>query len=603
MGSKTKQRFLTALKIVLFNLVVLVGIDYLFYQRWVAKMMAALPNRSLEQMTIASGLPKALVHSLGSFAVDSPERRIFLSMPLKRGDRVRIGAFGDSFTYGDETEGGLDFPTLLANLFKENGFDNVDVLNFGSSGHGFGQAYRIWDQVARNYELNFVLLGPQCFQTVRDETFNVRARTADRGQSPTLHGRYIVDGDDVTFIDVAEPFELKERFESYYRFFPRWNYLRYDRNPPAFLQSLLPDGKTLPNPFYYSTLSAEDEIHHIHRVLLNRMLQDPAQIVLLHEDPRIARFVRETFPTRMVAESLAAPNGVLFSRPGGHHSAAGNLAVARAFFDVLTARDSIRSQIVEFDNEPPSYDSTGPWEGFDSFARVELRVAGETAAVMLELTDPPVERKPFDFHSRNIKSMLALKSKNLPLVESVFLPLEFEIRSGLPLTLEVTVGRTQRKKLRIPLGAVTLASAEAPIGYVVVSGLSVMTELSTERNERGEMYLGIDGVDLDQKQLRSGRILLGEAPIYDVTADLQLVPIGRTVGYFLPAPSTLVDVERLPASGNVSLAFVGDHVREISFGRFVHQIKESEYSRTGLHQLIRRSASRPTQAEVVRDGN
>ena len=72
-----------------------------------------------------------------------------------------------------------------------------------------------------------------------------------------------------------------ERFGEYFRFLPRWRYLRYDRNPPPLALALVPRNRTLPNPFYYHSGTAEEESYATYRILLRRMADSGAQIVLL----------------------------------------------------------------------------------------------------------------------------------------------------------------------------------------------------------------------------------------------------------------------------------------------------------------------------------
>lgn len=66
---------------------------------------------------------------------------------------VRIGCFGDSFTWGDEVADGNDYPALLAALFSRAGAPHVEVLNFGNTAFGFNQTYVMREDVGRRYEL------------------------------------------------------------------------------------------------------------------------------------------------------------------------------------------------------------------------------------------------------------------------------------------------------------------------------------------------------------------------------------------------------------------------------------------------------------------
>jgi hypothetical protein len=52
---------------------------------------------------------------------------------------IRIGCFGDSFTYGDETKDGYEYPALLKNIFKEQGFSNIEVINIRKKNNEFFQ--------------------------------------------------------------------------------------------------------------------------------------------------------------------------------------------------------------------------------------------------------------------------------------------------------------------------------------------------------------------------------------------------------------------------------------------------------------------------------
>ncbi len=54
--------------------------------------------------------------------------------PIDKGDKYRIACFGDSWTFGWGVELEDSWPKKLENLFRENGFNNVEVLNCAKGG-------------------------------------------------------------------------------------------------------------------------------------------------------------------------------------------------------------------------------------------------------------------------------------------------------------------------------------------------------------------------------------------------------------------------------------------------------------------------------------
>jgi lysophospholipase L1-like esterase len=73
-------------------------------------------------------------------------------------DRLRIAAFGDSFTHGNEVERVEAWATLLMGEMLARGAP-AEVLNFGVGGYGVDQAYLRWQQQGRAYQPDMVLLG------------------------------------------------------------------------------------------------------------------------------------------------------------------------------------------------------------------------------------------------------------------------------------------------------------------------------------------------------------------------------------------------------------------------------------------------------------
>ncbi|MFH1279964.1 MAG: SGNH/GDSL hydrolase family protein [Candidatus Eisenbacteria bacterium] len=67
---------------------------------------------------------------------------------------LRIAAFGDSFTHGDDVAGGEEWPALL-----ESAGDGWEVLNFGVPGYGTDQAYLRYLEEGVRFSPDIVLIG------------------------------------------------------------------------------------------------------------------------------------------------------------------------------------------------------------------------------------------------------------------------------------------------------------------------------------------------------------------------------------------------------------------------------------------------------------
>ena len=110
--------------IVAINLAIVVGLLYLNQRRYLRRLPK--DHGTLAQLAESRGLPLAVQHGLQPLMMDAA-RRDFRLLPKKRPGWLRIGAFGDSFTWGDEVTAPLCYPTQLAELFRRDGFTNVEV--------------------------------------------------------------------------------------------------------------------------------------------------------------------------------------------------------------------------------------------------------------------------------------------------------------------------------------------------------------------------------------------------------------------------------------------------------------------------------------------
>src|SRR5262249_44245228 len=141
-----------------------------------------------------------------------------------------------------------------------------------------------------------VLLGPACFQADRDITF------AHGGESSLLvHGRYILADGDVRFIAPEGGPDAQRIVDDYFQLLPPWRYLRYDRDTPMFVRGLLPEGRSLANPFYYRSDSEQAEAEEIYRHLLARLDRSSRGVVAIHMHESVAALVAAAGPRSFAA--------------------------------------------------------------------------------------------------------------------------------------------------------------------------------------------------------------------------------------------------------------------------------------------------------------
>lgn len=275
-----------------------------------------------------SAVPAGLLRHVGFF--DNRQKSSFLHFRREKPDGVRrLCALGDSFTQGAEVDASHDYPSLLHERLERSAPGRYEVLNFGQGWFGFHQTFLVWEELARSYGCDVVLLGPGTFYPERDTSF----QHAGDVNPYYLHARYVLDGDGVRLVEVVGD-TVEERFEEYQRLVPHWRYLRYDDVAPAAMRALLPSGWTADNPFYYRGDKAE-EAREIHRRLLRELAEEAPAVILGHSlavttlAPRVDGF--STFhPLR--------PRSFPYRAAGDHFGPLGNDLVARQYEAAVTRK-------------------------------------------------------------------------------------------------------------------------------------------------------------------------------------------------------------------------------------------------------------------------
>ena len=491
---------------------------------------------------------------LGSVAAQRPNSFVHFERDKAAGV-VRACAFGDSYTYGDEVEPGNDYPALLQTLLSERGYDHVEVINFGNNWHGFHQSFLLWESVGRDFGCDFVLLGPASFQSKRDTEFN----HTQLNRPYYLHARYVLDGDDVRLIEALgeKPYE---RFEEYFRFFPRWRYMRYDRNPPPLALALIPDGRSLSNPFYYYSGSAEEESYATYRILLRRMAESGAQIVVLHRWPTIVELAKEIGQENLVAAHGFDQYRFPYRAPRGHNSGWGNRMLAAQFLAHLVEDVEREAPVMLTRDAPPpepalTVRASTPISAYD---RIELMLDDAPLGSFVSAS-----RDYFrgghggvtGLAGSDVVSLLAVKDPRISLVDAGFAPLDFAPVPGSELSLRVGDGGDSR------IHRIGRVQALAPGSPVAVANL-----VGFELAERRELaFHGNDELVLTEPTVRGlpMTLLIDGVPAlkgFPAADRVVFYPLRGSLLQLAPAAAHYREISALAAGGTLELVF--DHATE-----------------------------------------
>lgn len=104
--------------------------------------------------------PNSLRHQ-GTFTVNSAgmrSRREYSKDPPP--DTLRIAAFGDSFTAGDDVNDDQVWTNQLKLALQQQGI-RAEVMNFGVGGYDMGQAFLRWRGIGRQFQPDIVIFGFQ----------------------------------------------------------------------------------------------------------------------------------------------------------------------------------------------------------------------------------------------------------------------------------------------------------------------------------------------------------------------------------------------------------------------------------------------------------
>lgn len=416
----------------------LAAIDYFFFYRPYVRELRSIQKPAQDEMA-TEHLDAEVMKKIGAYR--GRKRSAFTRFSREKpAGGVRICTFGDSLTYGAETGGGEDYPTRLQAQIDARGLTNVQVLNFGSNWAGFHQTFIMWNEVGRGYGCDVVVLGPAALRPDRDTTFN-----HGLPQAPYfLHARYVLADGDVELIEVLGDTH-SERFEEYFRFFPRRRYLRYDYHPPAFLRALVPRDRELPNPFYYRDGDVWDEALATYRILLQRILAEGAQVVFVHY--AAAHLITPPpYTLAQVAGGFEAPNLLAagpdrstsfpYLAPNNHSSGWGNDFLARQLLARIMGSDEIEIPILETAGIPAPESSPAAPRPLSEYAAVRIELDGSYVGNFGSWRIARRPASPAILREQGVAALLGFLGSGESILDACYVPLDFTPAPGAEVMLE-----------------------------------------------------------------------------------------------------------------------------------------------------------------------
>ena len=287
--------------------------------------------------------PKNIILKTGGLLRTKEDRiQHFLNFPFQKdSNTIRIGTFGDSFTYGDEVNKTESYPYQLQQMFNTI-YPNkkIEILNFGEGGVSVAHQYFLWETYHKKYSLDYILFGPKGFSYDRDSSFSIL--WSYKSSLPSPKHRFILSENNTAVKEVhIKGDTLLERHKNYYKLIPSWTVLLYDKKAFKTWEILLPFLRNkIYNPFYYTKIPEWKEIAEINKILLKKIHKEYDQKILvfsLHSDSLLEPYksVKKHYNFNKIDKTGL---NKLFYRVSGHLSPLGNEYIAQIYFNALIGK-------------------------------------------------------------------------------------------------------------------------------------------------------------------------------------------------------------------------------------------------------------------------
>ncbi|MDH3686077.1 MAG: SGNH/GDSL hydrolase family protein [Myxococcales bacterium] len=534
----------------LLGVLLLVGAQYTFLHRPLVHELREKGKPKLDRFEAHPLIEPAVLRQLGWLTPareTEPASAYTRIPPEKRAGTVRVCCFGGSTTFGTEVGAEYDYPTFLQRHFDRLGRSEVEVVNFGIAGYGFHQIFLLWEHLFARFACDYTLLFPGFFHAERDISFVY----SPLGDPYAMHARYVVRGDDVELVPVVGE-TRSERFDEYFRFIPRWRYLRYDREPPMALRTLRPRDAPPSNPFYYLDATRDEEAPATYRVLLARMAAAGAPVVLASTSETDVALSDAVGSENLSAIRRRRQRSFPYQAPRWHDGPWGNDLVARSFlYQILEGADATSPLLATSDVRWPELSAGSAGETpLADYDRVEIEL-DDVAIAHFTSGDP---RRTSSLADEGTVSLLSIKRPGESVVESCFLPLDFALVEGMAASWSGVSGSLP------PAPAPLHRLAGENIGVVEIEGLRFRRQrrllLDAPAPADGALSLELDGRTILRAAHDGSRI--------------ELTPAGEPCRLLRATAEGWVDPASIGPSGILELVLRGEAIdaRRIPFARW-----------------------------------
>ncbi len=418
----------------------------------------------------------------------------YIKFPFeKKPGTIRIGTFGDSHTQGIEAALGHDYPSFLKQHFQKAGLDHIEVINFGVKSYGIHQSYLMWKYLGQKYDLDYVIFMLLRFHADRDFTF-----IEDNNTATGIHARFIVKGNQLEFVPVVGE-SRKEASLNYFRMFPPWRYIRYDRRAPSFMRALLPPGREWKvNPFYYKLGRPwEEEVSKSYALLFDQLAKEVKNVIVLAHDDFMGGLAKQISASNVyVLRSRVTPilNWGPYLAPKSHQSALGNDLQAREVFELLTGEENPHIPVIRLkaSSEHGQYPFPTAVEPINRYKRIFVKLAGYPAgAFTINKRRGERIKKEVSLKRRKVASLLFLSLSDMS-----FLPLNFLPKQDAPVSVTY---ETPRGSVHVPIGKIDTVAGVVSRIVLPISGSEKLFSYDTEngslRLDRGMSRLTLRTLD------------------------------------------------------------------------------------------------------------
>lgn len=334
------------------------------------------------------------------------------------------------------------YPYQLQEIFKNTLHDKkVEILNFGVSGHGFQEQFFLWEQFAKSYQLDYILIGPRGLHSSRDVTF--RKNWTSYGLKPPRE-RFILSKNKLKLIQINGT-SLKERHKKYYSLIPSWSALRYDRRPFQIWEKLFPTLRNkISNPLYYQKISENRESSQINKILLRKIKALSDKKIFFFTD------YKSIFNSYKSDKDLYNLNFVKFKRCNFykvfyHESSLGNEITAKIYFNALIGKKEFSLDIINCHFKPyRKSSSAGKAEQEDFFKKRGKFALSDVRSIQMNSENRQISslkrnafnhywNKNLNFHhiDKKTRSFIAFSNRDYFLDSPVYFPVPFQLKEGM----------------------------------------------------------------------------------------------------------------------------------------------------------------------------